>query len=179
MNVAYKYLPHYTYEDYLRWEGQWELIDGIPYAMSPAPIPIHQQVAGNVHAEFREALRRAQCSCKVYQPLDYKLSDDTIFQPDLSVVCKHITKKYLDFPPAIVMEILSDATRMKDRNVKFPRYEAEGIPYYLMIDPDTHSVEVYRLEEGRYGRQPLDQKEPYPFAIGDCRFELVFDAIWE
>ena len=30
-------LPHYTYEDYLCWEGRWELINGIPYAMTPAP----------------------------------------------------------------------------------------------------------------------------------------------
>ncbi|TCK06622.1 hypothetical protein [Phorcysia thermohydrogeniphila] len=28
-------LPHYTYEDYKHWEGKWELIEGIPYAMCP------------------------------------------------------------------------------------------------------------------------------------------------
>ena len=179
MNVAYKYLPHYTYEDYLHWEGQWELIDGIPYAMSPSPVPRHQWVASLLAAEFITALKKAGCKCKVYQPLDYKLSDDTIFQPDLSIVCQPITKKYLDFPPAIVVEILSDATRLKDRNIKFPKYEAEGIPYFLMIDPDTNTVEIYHLEEGRYQRQPLDPTNPYPFSIGDCRLEMVFAAIWE
>ena len=35
MQKAHEYLPHYTYEDYCMWEGNWELIDGIPYAMSP------------------------------------------------------------------------------------------------------------------------------------------------
>ncbi len=39
---AVKLLPYYTYEDYCRWEGRWELIDGIPFAMSPAPTPRHQ-----------------------------------------------------------------------------------------------------------------------------------------
>jgi hypothetical protein len=34
-----KILPHYTYRDYLHWEGKWEVIDGIPNAMSPAPAP--------------------------------------------------------------------------------------------------------------------------------------------
>jgi len=34
MSNAVKLLPHYTYSDYENWEGQWELIDGIPYAMS-------------------------------------------------------------------------------------------------------------------------------------------------
>jgi hypothetical protein len=25
-----KILPHYTFDDWIQWEGQWELIDGIP-----------------------------------------------------------------------------------------------------------------------------------------------------
>jgi hypothetical protein len=39
MSTGAKILPYYTYytyEDYLHWEGRWELIDGIPYAMTPA-----------------------------------------------------------------------------------------------------------------------------------------------
>lgn len=179
MNVAHKYLPHYTYEDYLQWEGRWELIDGIPYAMSPAPVPRHQTVAGNLHAELRAAIKKSKCSCKVYQPLDYKLSDDTIFNPDLSIVCKPITKKFLDFPPEVVVEILSESTGMKDRNVKYPKYEAEGIPYYIMVDADKNTAEVYQLIESRYTRQPLDQSKPFVFNLGDCRFELRFDDIWE
>lgn len=33
-----KHLPHYTYEDYKQWEGRWELIYGIPFAMAPARV---------------------------------------------------------------------------------------------------------------------------------------------
>lgn len=179
MNVAHNYLPHYTYDDYVQWEGRWEIIDGIPYAMSPAPVPQHQHIAGNLHAEFRAALKKGGCSCKVYQPLDYKLSDDTVFNPDLSIVCKPITKKFLDFPPELVVEILSEATRMKDRNVKFPKYEAEGIPWYLMVDIDTKTVEVYKLEDGHYQRQLVTQTEPFEFSTSDCQFNMVFNSIWE
>lgn len=179
MNAAHKFLPHYTYEDYQRWEGQWELIDGIPYAMSPAPIPPHQWVANNLGAELRAALKQSGCHCKAYMPIDYKLSDDTVFQPDLLIVCQPIDKKYLDFPPGLVVEILSEATWMKDRNVKYPKYEAEGIPYYLIVDPDTATVEIYQLVDGRYQRQPFHQKEPYEFVFDNCRIEMVFDAIWD
>ncbi len=42
MQSAQKYRPYYTYENYCEWEGRWELIDGIPYAMSPLPVPAHQ-----------------------------------------------------------------------------------------------------------------------------------------
>lgn len=179
MNVAHKYLPHYTYEDYIHWEGQWELIDGIPYAMSPSPVPKHQWVANNLGAEFRAALKKSGCQCKAYIPIDYKLSDDTVFQPDFLIVCQPITKKYLDFPPEVVVEILSESTRLKDRNVKFPKYEAEGIPYYLMIDPDTNSLEVHRIIDGRYQRQVLDQEKPFQFTLNESHFEMLFDAIWD
>jgi hypothetical protein len=39
MSNAIKILPHYTYADYVQWEGKWEVIDGVPHAMSPAPRP--------------------------------------------------------------------------------------------------------------------------------------------
>ncbi|HZH65515.1 MAG TPA: hypothetical protein VEY10_11550 [Flavisolibacter sp.] len=52
MSGAVKILPYYTYEDYVQWEGKWELIDGIPHAMSPAPTPKHQIIANTLGALF-------------------------------------------------------------------------------------------------------------------------------
>lgn len=67
MNAAIRILPHYTYEEYCKWEGRWELIDGIPFAMSPAPLPEHQLIGGNVICEFKSAVKRSGCkNCKVY-----------------------------------------------------------------------------------------------------------------
>ncbi len=60
MNNAIKILPHYTYEDYLQWKGRWELIEGIPYAMSPQPVPKHQRIAVNLSTEFRIALKKCK-----------------------------------------------------------------------------------------------------------------------
>ncbi len=179
MNLAPQYLPHYTYDDYVQWEGRWEIINGIPYAMSPAPSPEHQWVASLLASAFITELKRNRCGCKVYQPIDYKLADDTVFQPDLLIVCKPITKTFLDFPASLVVEILSKGTGMKDRNVKFPRYEAEGIPYYLMVDADARTVEVYQLINNRYHRQPLGVDESFRFAFDDCSCILSFNAIWE
>jgi len=42
MKVAYK--EHYTAENYQEWEGDWELIYGEPYAMSPSPLYDHQHI---------------------------------------------------------------------------------------------------------------------------------------
>jgi len=34
MSLALKYPPNYTVKDYNKWEGKWELIDGVPYALA-------------------------------------------------------------------------------------------------------------------------------------------------
>jgi len=52
MSSGVKILPHYTYQDYIQWEGKWELIDGIPHSMSPALTPQHQLIANNLGALF-------------------------------------------------------------------------------------------------------------------------------
>ena len=44
--LAEKYLPHYTYKDYKNWEGRWELIEGIPFAMYQA-YPVNNQLLSN------------------------------------------------------------------------------------------------------------------------------------
>ncbi len=178
MSSAYKILPHYIYEDYLRWEGSWELIDGIPYAMSPAPRPEHQNVAGNLHAEFRNALKEANCKCKVYQPIDYKVADDTILNPDLLIVCKPITDIFLNFPPELVVEILSPATALKDRHTKFEIYQKEKIPYYLIVDADKKMVEIYFLNNSMYEKKAADQQNPFRFTFSTCSFEITLDNIW-
>jgi hypothetical protein len=58
MNNAIKVLPHYIYDEYCKWEGRWELIEGIPYAMSPTLLPRHQWVSANIKGEIRDALKK-------------------------------------------------------------------------------------------------------------------------
>ena len=178
MGSAVKILPHYTYADYVQWEGKWEVIDGIPYAMSPAPVPKHQVVAGNLHAEFRVQLKK--CSkCKVYQPIDYLVEDDIILQPDMLVVCGEISKKYLDFPPSLVAEILSPSTAAKDRFTKFPIFQSKGIPYYLIIDPDLEDIEIYELFDGQYKMILRGKSIKYDFTLDSCSASIDFSQIWQ
>ena len=113
MSGTAKILPYYTYQDWINWEGQWELIEGMPYAMSPMPLPDHQRIGSNLIIEFGNQLKICP-ECNVYQPLDYRVSDDTIVQPDMLIVCGAINKNFLDFPPVLVAEILSPSTALKD-----------------------------------------------------------------
>ncbi len=179
MSIADKYRPQYKYEDYLIWEGRWELIDGMPYAMSPAPAPNHQRINGDLFAIFKIALDKSCHTCKAYIPIDWKINENTVVQPDLLIVCDEIKKKYLDFTPSLIIEILSPSTAYKDRHEKFELYEQEGVPYYLIVDPQFKKVEIYELMEGKYqpAAIPLSNAE---FTVKDgCQFSVNLEKFWE
>jgi Uma2 family endonuclease len=176
--MQFRLLPHYTYDDWLNWEGQWELIEGIPYAMSPMPVPNHQRIAANLLIEFGNSLKKCN-DCKVYQPIDYKVADDIIVQPDLLIVCGEISKKYLDFPPVLVVEILSPSTALKDRHSKFEIYQDQKIKYYLIVSPDTHEVEVHEYVTDGYELKQKDKDFKYRFNFtSDCTANIDFKEIW-
>ena len=178
---AIKLLPYYTYKDYCNWEGRWELIGGIPFAMSPAPSPRHQWLMANIISELRNAIKKAKCKhCKVYDFIDVKIEEDTVLQPDCSIVCKPITKKFLDFPASLVVEILSPATALKDRHTKFPLYEKFGIKYYIIVDEDKELVEIYVLNGKQYVLTSHSPFKPFAFIFsGDCKINVLLKNIWE
>ena len=45
----------------MNWEGRWELIEGIPFAMSPAPTPRHQLLIANIIFELKTAVKKSNC----------------------------------------------------------------------------------------------------------------------
>lgn len=98
-------------------------------------MPKHQIIANALGTEFGIALKRCK-RCKAMQPVDYKIGDDIVVQPDLLVVCKPILKSYLDFAPLLVAEILSPATALKDRHTKFQIYQQQQIRYCIIISPE-------------------------------------------
>ena len=179
MTIAQKYLPNYTYADYCQWEGQWELIEGIPYAMSPQPIPMHQKINGKLFARFDTPLSKNCKNCNVYIPIDWKINAKTVLQPDLLIVCKEIEKKFLDFPPLLVAEILSPSTALKDRNVKKHIYETQGVKYFLILNPQTKKNEVYELVNAEYALVASTPKS-FTFILEDgCKVKVDFTNIWE
>ena len=133
-------------------------------------------------SELKISIKRVSCKdCKVYNSIDIKIADDTVVQPDAVIVCHEISKPFLDFPPALVVEILSPATAMKDRNNKFYQYQSFKIPYYLIVDIDKNTVEIYLLnEEGKYQLQEFAQDQPYTFLLDNgCIFPVNLNNIWE
>ena len=62
-NLAY--IESYTKDDFMQWEGDWELIYGAPYAMAPSPMFGHQFVNGKIHRQLDESLDNCS-SCLLF-----------------------------------------------------------------------------------------------------------------
>ncbi|HYI00493.1 Uma2 family endonuclease [Hyalangium sp.] len=61
----------------------------------------------------------------------------------------------LTLPPDWVCEVLSPSTQTLDRKFKLPVYAREGVGHLWIVDPEQCSLEVLRLEEGRYTQLEL------------------------
>ena len=148
--------------------------------MSPAPGMRHQHISGNLFVVLRKALAESSCNCTAFLPVDYKIAEDTVVQPDILVVCNpQLSGKVLEQTPSLVAEVLSPSTALKDRNSKYHLYEEAGVPYYLIIDHEKSVVEVYRLTDAAYQLQAIDPKQPYTFQFSGCSASIVLDDIWQ
>lgn len=87
MSTAPRYIPHYTLEDYARWEGDWELIDGVAISTGPSPFGPHERVISRLSFQIQSQIRQHQCACEVYTHLDWIIGDDTVIRSDLMVIC--------------------------------------------------------------------------------------------
>ena len=134
----------YTYKDYKRFEGDWELIEGFLYAMAPSPFGIHQKIMANLIYLFKEELD--ECECDIYPELDYIVSENTVLRPDLAVYCEEI-EKYPKTTPKIVIEIVSSSTVDRDEKIKFSIYEKEKVDYYVLVYPDFKKVKIYKNKD--------------------------------
>jgi len=102
-------IEYYTYDDLKNWKGDWELIDGIPLAMAPAPMITHQALAANIIYEFKSSGEECE-RCTVASEVDWKISDDTVLRPDVVLVCDEPNDAYLTKAPEIVVEVISKST---------------------------------------------------------------------
>jgi Uma2 family endonuclease len=148
----------YTYADYEKWDDgkRWELIDGIPYAMAPAPSQGHQEVSRDLLFQLTAFLKGKPC--KVFHaPFDVCLNaksgkDKDVVQPDLLVVCDHakLDGKRCNGAPDLIIEILSPSEPRRDRVIKFNKYLQAGVREYWIVDPDDKTVSVHILKDGQY-----------------------------
>jgi len=171
-----KHIPQYTYSDYKNWEGDWELIDGYPFSMTPSATGKHQFIAGEMHFQIKNSLYKRNCEndCFIYSELDWIIDKSNVVRPDISIVCGKKVEKFIEEPPVLIMEIVSETSAYRDRIVKKELYEFNKVKYYLMADPESKTIEIFELINGKYITSNINK-----FVLNNnCNISLTFDGVW-
>ena len=69
------------------------------------------------------------------------------FSPDIQVAPKATYNPV----PFLVVEVLSRGTKKLDRNEKKAACAQAGVQLYILVDPDAQTMEVYSLQNAKYG----------------------------
>ncbi len=122
-----------------------ELIHGIIYDMSPAPLRIHQELSMEISSFIHQYIKKNKGKCRIYSaPFDVELSESTVVQPDISVICDRdkLTEKGCTGAPDFIIEITS-SNEAHDYLTKMNLYRESGVREYWIVNPKTEAVTVY------------------------------------
>ena len=168
MGLQQRDLHLHTYGDYASWpeEMRHELIDGIAYAMGPAPTRRHQEVTGELFRQIADALEGSPCRPYI-APFDVRLPRaseadddvDTVVQPDISVICEksRLDERGCRGAPDWIIGVLSSGTVSHDQIVKRALYERAGVREYWLVHPLDKVVTIYLLENSVYGEPAVQE----------------------
>jgi len=124
--------------------------------MTPSSNTRHQEISGRLFYRIYDFLLKNPFGKVFAAPCDVVFSKDPlqVAEPDLLFVSKEhlsiITEKNIQGVPDLIVEILSPSTESSDRRVKHSFCERFGVCEYWIVDPETETVQVFRLVAGRY-----------------------------
>ena len=170
-------IEYYTYDDYVKWEGDWELIGGIPLAMAPAPLPTHQLIVAQILSQLNSQIENCP-ECAVLGDVDYKIDEENVVRPDVLLTCEKLNKPFISIAPEIIFEIISKSTARRDEIFKFKLYEKEKVKYYVLVYPNDKKAKVYKLNGNKYEKEG-DIIKSYKFSDIKCEVEVDFEKIFK
>ncbi len=145
----------YTSDEFLAMtdlKGNYELIDGEIYSMSPSPNQNHQRMVKKITGKIDRYIEEHKGKCEVFMsPSDVKLDDSNIVQPDVFVVCDSdkLDGQTCNGAPDWVIEILSPHNSDHDTVEKLALYQKSGVREYWIVDPMNEKVLVYPFEQAK------------------------------
>lgn len=141
---------------------RYELVDGV-VLVSPGPSKAHQRCQLELGFLLKPRVRPGDEL--FFAPLDFQPTDRRSFQPDLLIVSREDrNEKAATAPLVLAVEILSPSSRSIDLVLKRDLYEQSGVLHYWVADPDTRTITVWDLVDGRYGEARL-VRDGHPVTI--------------
>jgi Uma2 family endonuclease len=121
--------------------NRYELIRGELF-VTPPPSFAHETLA-SVLTRILDRHVESQGMGRVYHPRAVFQTSDSQAEPDVMVIPTptELPESWAAAPrPLLVVEILSDSTRHRDRTVKRDFYMSEGIREYWIVDGDSRTI---------------------------------------
>ena len=134
-------------------EQKTEFIQGEVIVHSPAK-KRHLNAAGNIYTLLNLFVERNQLGEVFTEKALIQLTRND-FEPDVCFFKQDKSKQFqedqLFFPaPDLVVEVLSDSTKKRDRGIKLQDYQLHGVEEYWIVDARQKVVEQYHLQAQQY-----------------------------
>jgi Uma2 family endonuclease len=161
---------------------RYEIFDG-ELSVTPAPSLDHQIILANLFRILDAHVRARNLGIVLFAPLDVILTDANIVQPDLVFLdherMSRSSRRGVEGPPTLLVEVLSPGTTGVDRNVKRALYAREGVAFYWIVDPEARTLEAFRAE-GNLSTLVLraSGRDPYCLPPFDD-LPFVVEGLWE
>ncbi|MEV6298253.1 Uma2 family endonuclease [Actinoplanes sp. NPDC051861] len=144
-----------------------ELFDGSLH-ITPRGTPRHQHVSASLRAALPPA------GLHILGAVNVRCGTDRITIPDLVIAADIDLDEFVVDASAVrlVCEILSPSNSTTDQVLKKHYYAAAGIPWYLLVDPKSGTMQLFQLDGESYREHstaapgvPLRLTEPVDVSI--------------
>ena len=167
-------IPFFTVEEYFELEQdsetRHEFVNGKIFDMPGEYLP-NVTIAKNCIVRLTVQFETKSSNCMVYNHVTkLKVSPTAYRYPDVVVTCAPETDfRFVQFP-SLIIEVLSESTQRTDRKDKLTEYcNIASLHYYLLIEPDEMSVEMYRRDGEKWVYSAFSNAD-------DCLSFPVFEA---
>jgi Uma2 family endonuclease len=185
MAIAYpiaESLPRMTFEEFLEWTDEdtfAEWVDGEITLMTTTTQ--HQIICGFLLRAVSEFVEAKDLGMVLFAPFLMRLSTrKSGREPDILFIAKanldRLRGSWLDGPADLVVEVVSDESRKRDRETKFEEYAAAGVREYWLIDAPRQQADIFVLSaDGHYVPAEVDEKGLLRSAVLEG---LTLDVRW-
>lgn len=174
-----------TYKEWLEMpsthEGREEVADGVIVQMPPNKEP-HGIVIDGLYRALIIVLPRREFRIMISwfgvvirtQPLTSRAPDITVYRKATAT----IENGYLHSAPELVVEVLSPSNTRKEMRRRLQDYADLGVPEVWVASPETETVEVLHLREGRY--ESLGHKREGSITlVAVPEVHVSLDEVWD
>ena len=159
-----------SFQDVERLQGlypdyQIELREGKIIIMSQSDI-VSSEIGARLIAQLSIYMYNHNLSGRILESsAGFRLPNGDLLAPDVSFVSRERLKKsprsYASVMPELIVEIKSSSDRIREPEEKIAVFLSQGVQVGILINPDTHTVSVYRssgLSEDTEGSPAISQK---------------------